>query len=531
MSHFTSRLQRAGRCLRAIGISTIIGLVSTCVGAAPLPVDYAETVLHSFSGFDGARPTGELVETDDGAVLGTTSSGGTAGNFGTVFRIDADGRHTVLHEFAGSDGANPNAGLVRGPDGAYYGTTGAGGAAGLGTVFRIAADGSGFANLHSFGDADGAAPASSLMLASDGNFYGTTFCCGSISTSGSVFRMTPAGVVTNLYRLRGGVDGSGVYAGLVEGPDGALYGAALTEGGADNAGTVFRVTKAGQFSVLHTFTATGAGSGPSGGLLFGSDGSLFGTTAYAGPAASDFNRGGTVFRLAPNGSLSVLRGFSGDANGGLLFGGLSRAASGRWYGTTFSGGSGNGVVYSLANDGSDFRRLYAFRGTPLAANPYAGVLESRTGDLVGTSFAGGQAGMGSVYRLRPFTPAPTVSFASAALDTPPANLRGDSVTTVGVTLSYAPTSTVTVPVTVGGSEPASRYRVSPAGSVTFAPGQTTANITVTVTAPALLQCERTIELTLAPTATALLGPVPTATVTIRTPAPLLTRLLCGRQQP
>jgi len=67
--------------------------------------------------------------------------------------------------------------------------------------------------------------------------------------------------------------------------------------------------------------------------------------------------------------------------------------------------------------------------------------------------------------------------------------------------------------------------------VTFAPGQTTANITVTVTAPALLQCERTIELTLAPTATALLGAVPTATVTIRTPAPLLTRLLCGRQQP
>ena len=155
----------------------------------------AFTNLYLFSGgSDGATPYAGLVQGSDGNFYGTTWAGGTK-NFGTVFRMCPSGSFTNLHTFSYSDGASPYAGLVQGSDGNFYGTTYEGGNTnlnggyGYGTVFRISASGS-LTSLHSFsGGSDGALPEAGLVQGSDGNFYGTT-SEGGVSDHGTVFKVS-----------------------------------------------------------------------------------------------------------------------------------------------------------------------------------------------------------------------------------------------------------------------------------------------------------------------------------------------------
>ncbi len=147
------------------------------------------TNLHSFQSFpNGASPNG-LVQGGDGDFYGTTQSGG-AYNAGTVFKISASGALTTLYSFnGGNDGANPYAGLVQGSDGYFYGTTEGGGTEGCGTVFQISTNGV-LTTLHSFiGGNDGAAPQAGLVQGSDGYFYGTTGFEG-WGISGTVFKIS-----------------------------------------------------------------------------------------------------------------------------------------------------------------------------------------------------------------------------------------------------------------------------------------------------------------------------------------------------
>jgi uncharacterized repeat protein (TIGR03803 family) len=205
----------------------------------------ALTPLYSFTGgADGGGPAG-LVQGSDGNLYGTTFLGG-ANYAGTVFKFNPAGTLTTLYGFTGgADGGNPSAGLVQGSDSDFYGTTLLGGTYSFGTVFKISSAGA-LTNLYSFaGGADGASPYAGLVQGSDGNLYGTTLGGGTSSTNcpgtcGTVFKISSAGALTNLYSFTGGADGASPYAGLVQGSDGNLYGTTYT-GGANDDGTVFKM--------------------------------------------------------------------------------------------------------------------------------------------------------------------------------------------------------------------------------------------------------------------------------------------------
>jgi len=233
-------------------------------GALGFEVVYSENV--------GRYPYDDLVLGSDGSFYGTTYQGGTSGN-GTVFKVTASGTLTTLVSFNGTDGRYPEAGLVEGSDGAFYGTTSRGGASDHGTVFKITTAGVHHV-LHSFNTPSGRYPQARLILGSDGNFYGTTYQGGASGSNGTVFRITTAGVHSVLHNFNNN-NGRYPWAGLVEGSDGVFYGT-TANGGTSGNGTVFKITKAGVHSLLHSFDGSAAIS-PQSTPIIGSDGNLYGT--------------------------------------------------------------------------------------------------------------------------------------------------------------------------------------------------------------------------------------------------------------
>jgi uncharacterized repeat protein (TIGR03803 family) len=203
---------------------------------------------------DGERPVAGLVEGTDGNLYGTTSVGGTEYR-GTIFRITPSGALTTLYTFCSqthcADGAIPAAGLIQGTDGNFYGTTSEGGNIsiclyGCGTIFRITPAGA-FTTLYSFCSPlacpDGFDPEASLVQASDGNFYGTTAYGGNSAAClsgpcGTIFRITPAGVLTTLLSFNN-TDGAYPQASLIQDTDGMLYGTSPVGGSSTACGPYF----------------------------------------------------------------------------------------------------------------------------------------------------------------------------------------------------------------------------------------------------------------------------------------------------
>ena len=314
-----------------------------------------ESNLYSFGGSpDGANPEAPLVQGSDGNFYGTTYFGGTSTNCnvgcGTVFRISPSGSYTNLYSFGtvSNDGNFPSAGLVQGSDSNFYGTTEYGGTNDDGTVFRISPSGS-YTNLYSFlgSPNDGKFPSAGLVQGSDSNFYGTTFNGGTYF-EGTMFRISPSGSYTNLYSF-GTVSDDGFYplAGLVQGSDGNFYGTTI-QGGAYGYGTVFRISPSGSYTNLYSFgTVSNDGSFSSAGLVQGSDGNFYGTT-YFGGTSTNCNVGcGTMFRISPSGSYTNLYSFNSSPNDGSKpLVGLVQGSDGNFYGTTTFGGiNDNGTVF------------------------------------------------------------------------------------------------------------------------------------------------------------------------------------------
>jgi uncharacterized repeat protein (TIGR03803 family) len=358
----------------------------------------ALTTLHSFSGGDGETPHARLVEGSDGAFYGTTLYGGASGtnNFGTVFRVDTSGAFTTLHSFMGLDGARPFAGLVRGDDGAFYGTTWMGGQ-GSGTVFRIDPAGS-FAALHSFsGGSDGWGPFAGLVRGSDGGFYGPTWA-GGTNNLGTVFRIDSSGTLTTLHSFSSG-EGYRPYCALIQGADGKFYGPTRF-GGASNLGTIYRVDSSGALTVLHSFAvgeARGIGEYASGGLVQASDGSFYGTTEGGGS-----NKAGTVFRVDASGALTTLHSFTGG-DGRSPQAALVEGTDHKFYGTTYSGGTSDaGTVFRIDTAGL-FTTLYSFTGDGDGGFPAASLIQGTDGSFYGTTVGTADfdypSGQGTVFRI------------------------------------------------------------------------------------------------------------------------------------
>jgi uncharacterized repeat protein (TIGR03803 family) len=307
-----------------------------------------ETVLHSFTGTggDGAFPLAPLVRDAAGNLYGTTEDGGIftgpcgpAYGCGIVFKITPTGKETVLHRFTGTGGhgKNPAQGLVRDSVGNLYGTTILGGAYGLGTVFKLDPAGKETV-LHSFNQSngDGFAPfGGSLLRDAAGNLYGT-------AAGGTVFKLDPSETFTVLHSFFQNGDGMEPTGTLTRDQAGNLYGATFY-GGAFNFGTIFKIDTTNTETLLHSFSAThGDGAVPGGGLVRDRAGNLYGTTNSGG--ASYF---GTVFKLDPSGTETILHTFSGT-DGSVPDLGLVRDSKGNLYGTTQYGGKyGGGVVFKV----------------------------------------------------------------------------------------------------------------------------------------------------------------------------------------
>jgi uncharacterized repeat protein (TIGR03803 family) len=242
--------------------------------------------LINFDGTNGANPAlMSLVQGSDGQLYGTTSMGG-ANNSGTIFRITPTGKLTTLYSFCTqtncTDGANPNAALVLATNGNFYGTTPTGGANSNGTIFKITSSGV-LSTLYSFcaiaNCTDGANPSAGLVQATDGNFYGTTGS-GGAGGLGTVFRITPGGNLTLLHSFAGS-DGANPSAGLIQATDGDLYGTTFYGSGPncipEGCGSVFKTTPSGVLTTMYSFTDL-KDAGPRAGLIQASDGRVYGTT-------------------------------------------------------------------------------------------------------------------------------------------------------------------------------------------------------------------------------------------------------------
>ena len=363
------------------------------------------TTLHRFTGVsgEGSDPQAALIQGSDGAFYGTTNSGGTSGK-GTVYRLSADAQTlTTLHSFTGTggEGSDPDTALLQGKDGAFYGATAGGGANGAGTIYRLSADGTMFATFYSFaGSASVAAAPNALIQGSDGAFYGTTVG-GGTNNIGTIFRLSADGkTFTTLYNFTG-VNGTGNLpeAALLQGSDGAFYGTTQGESDAPNNGVVYRLSVDGKtFTVLHAFSGTDNYAFPEAAVILGTDGAFYGTTLGGGTSGK-----GTVYRLSADGkmfaSLHSFTGASGD--GANPYGTLLQGSDGTFYGTTNAGGTGGyGAIYQLSSDGKTLTTIHSFTGpTGDSLHPQSTLLKGSDGNLYGTTAGGSGGDQGSIYEL------------------------------------------------------------------------------------------------------------------------------------
>lgn len=385
----------------------VIGLLASCVvtTCSAQTQTYTESVLFNFCSrlgacADGAVPNG-LIQGSDGNFYGTTSQPGgrqsldTRGG-GTVFKITPSGALTTIYKFCSQGGNNctdgyaPEANLLEGSDGSFYGTTSAGGTG-------------------------------NASYCSSGTSYSGITVTNSYNGCGTVFKITPSGIFTTLYSFctQGGAscaDGffPALYGRLAEGSDGNFYGTTAF-GGANSQGTVFKITPSGTLTTLYNFCGLGAGychdgSNPLFGLIAGSDGNFYGSTSLGG--ISTVAAWGTIFQITPSGSITTLHSFcSPDCSTGVELTSLIEGDDGNFYGTTFSeGGYGGGTVFELTSSGDDYYLLHTFCsaiGTcPEGADP-VGLVQASDGNFYGVGFGGGAGGGGLAGTLFKIVPSGT----------------------------------------------------------------------------------------------------------------------------
>ncbi len=352
---------------------------------------------------------------------------------------------TPLYSFDGTSGhKDPVAGLIKGSDGNYYGTTWQGGNYHTGSVFRYSPTTGVLTNLYSFDSTNGAAPYAGLTDGNDGFLYGSTTAGGTFN-NGTLFRINrTTGVFTNLYSFGNGNDGSEPYGELELGGDGKLYGT-TAGGGASDFGTVFVWDPATwTYAQIKAFSATGTDGGwPYGALCRGPSDTTGNVDTYSGGNPNYLMKRtitthyyfygttwggggsleGSIFQFvvtyytewdwSPTGVLTVfinnrctygtpttLYSFTGGLDGANPYAGLMLAPDGNYYGTTVHGGTNDwGGIFRIAVGGA-FTRVFSLGGGSQGANPYSPLVAGLgAGNLFGTTLAGGIGNNGTIYKL------------------------------------------------------------------------------------------------------------------------------------
>ena len=349
-----------------------------------------ESILHDFAFIpvDGLSPLGGAIQAGDGNSTPRPKAAALT-TWAPSSRSPRPAPRRLLYSFGGgtADGAVPTGRLVQGGDGNFYGTTSSRRGSRKRYLFQDhpgrRRDDAVFLCRRS---TDGAAPSGNLIQGSDANFYGTT-AYGGANSAGTVFRITPAGSEAVRYSFAGGTtDGATPNAGLGQDDDANLYGTTYFGGTAGN-GTVFKLTPGGTESVLYSFgSVTADGASPSGGLFRDSGGNFYGATALGGASGA-----GTIFRIAAVGTETVLYSFGNVANDGTSpQGALTLGNDGGFYGTTNQGGSnGDGTVFRITSAGVE-TVLYSFGSGPAdGLAPTGGLIQGSNGNFYGTTPAGG----------------------------------------------------------------------------------------------------------------------------------------------
>lgn len=405
--NFTNSSQERRRIFVA---SFAVAFLATLTATLPA-LAQTESVVYNFCSLpdctDGYSANGRLIADSSGNLYGTTLSGGEG--IGTLYKLSPDGAETVLYNFGvmTGDGWQPQGGVTMDKEGNFYGVTVAGGAHGLGTVFKISPDGT-ETILHSFGATryDGTYPYGPVVLDKNGNVYGSTNLGGEYADAcgfggegcGTVFRIGTDGKESIIHSFNANTEGYFPY-GIAIDERGNLYGTTST-GGSANDGTVYELTNKGVYSILSNF-GTGASDGisPEGNLTVDAKGNVYGATNLGG-AFYD----GVVFKLTPGSSWTETTLYSFGTNkddGSEPWGGLVLDGQGNLYGTTYEGGLYNdGTVFKISPAGTE-TLLYTFTGSSDGGTPSGPLLRDSSGKLYGPTYSGGSNSEGVIYKITP----------------------------------------------------------------------------------------------------------------------------------
>lgn len=374
-------------------------MAALAVGAASL------TGACGGSGYDGG--SGSVQYSIAGMLTGLASGASVVleDNGAGAITLTANGEFTLPTQLAG--GATYNVTVMTQPSSEYCWVTSGSGTVAATNVSNVAVacahvPGAAPVTLYTFNGTgvDGSGP-TNLVQGNDGNLYGTlalgVAAAGSGVGCGGFFRMSTTGTETTIYNFR--CDGSDAelegLGNLIQGSDGAFYGTS-TSGGSNDGGAVFRVTPQGVETLLFADFVGNNGAGPTG-IVEGTDGNFYGTT-YAGGVSRD---GGTVFQITPSGAETVIDTFQGGASY-VYPSPLIQASDGNFYGVTGGGAYNLGMVYSVTPAGAR-SLVYSFKGSGDGANPpnanIAPLIQGADGNLYGTTFGGGSANQGTIYRV------------------------------------------------------------------------------------------------------------------------------------
>jgi uncharacterized repeat protein (TIGR03803 family) len=366
---------------------TVVAVVVMFAGAAVPAQAQTPTLLYTFpTTTDACGPLGNIVQGRDGNMYGGGSACGANGS-GAIYKISPAGVESVFFSFPQQWLFCGGAGLTLGSDGNFYGACTRGNpATGIGSIFRLTPAGV-FTDLHDFTGVNGdSAPVYPPIQASDGNFYGVTG--NEVQVCGNIYKMTPAGVYTNLHAFSGSDCHS---SNLFQASDGNLYGTLANCAVVQGAGCVYRISTAGVFKEFHDFAST-TGQAPCTGMIQGKDGKLYGATNQGAA-----NGNGNIYKMTTAGVATDLHDFTNATDASCVNNigppvNMLQVADGTFYGVNPAYGTYGGSIYKLTS--ANVFSAFMFPGPPPVdgAEPSSTLIQNTNGLVYGTTPAGGGGG-------------------------------------------------------------------------------------------------------------------------------------------